>query len=783
MRDAFLKFEESLNSEKNKHVGLYSGIFNDLANSLSDLGKEENNKVSSIELDKRLKELFNIVRDIPIDNKQNYDILGFVYEYLISRFAENAGKKSGEFYTPHEVSILMSEIVHENLKDVKKPNESIKVYDPTSGSGSLLLTIGDALQRTFNKKLISYYAQDIKVEAYNLTRMNLIMRGISKRKIEVRKADTLTSDWPLDGPETNKPLRVDAVVSNPPYSIHWEPKQGDMRFTEFGLAPKTKADYAFLLHDLHHINTEGVVTIVLPHGVLFRGGAEEKIRTKLVEGKHIEAVIGLPSNIFYGTEISTIIMILKNSNSKNNDGNILFIDAKDFYIKEGKKHKLRSSDIKRIIDVYKEFKKNRNISGDFYRAVDRKEIIENKYNLNISRYVNTTESSDHQDIYAIINGGIPNTELNKWNNVWELFSSLKKELFKETKKGYYDLNNNDIFDLISKNKEVNEYKLNEKTTIQNLSNVLKTELIDKLDEQLKTKKNDSVDSFSLDILKDKVYEKINVIIKNSKFIEKYEAYQTFDDNWNFISNDMMSILSDGFVRAAIFDVNINEIKTNENTDDNDSIISLDLIKKRFFSEKYNQWLALNESSKEYSERINEIYESFSEEEKSDNANYFTKELKRIDSKKLTKEVIEEFNSIAEEDSDSFEAKVLEIQKLSTELKDQIDTKKKKLEKELNSESLVIAKSLTEEQVKELLVDKWINPIVDSLVGLVDKFFENLSYDLVSLNEKYSNNLIDIQKQINEIQSELVELLDQLTTSDKNDEKAIEDLKNLLKNSN
>ena len=227
-----------------------------------------------------------------------------VYEYLISNFAANAGKKAGEFYTPHEVAILMSEIVAEHHKNKDK----IEIYDPTSGSGSLLITIGKSVGRHIeDKNKVKYYAQELKENTYNLTRMNLVMRGIKPDNINTRCADSLEEDWPLqtDGGDIGKPLYVDAVVSNPPYSQQWDAndRELDARFKDYGVAPKSKADYAFLLHELHHLKPDGILTIVLPHGVLFRGDADEnsegegKIRRNLIEKNNIDAIIGLPANI------------------------------------------------------------------------------------------------------------------------------------------------------------------------------------------------------------------------------------------------------------------------------------------------------------------------------------------------------------------------------------------------------------------------------------------------------------------------------------------------------
>ena len=257
------------------HKPVFEGIFNTLETGLSKLG--ENTKSQT----KAVSDLIQLINDIPMDGKQDYDVLGFIYEYLISMFAANAGKKAGEFYTPHEVSMLMSEIVAEYLKGHKE----IKIYDPTSGSGSLLINIGHAIAKYMDDpNRIRYYAQELKSNTYNLTRMNLVMRGILPDNIVTRNGDTLEDDWPYfdeaDPAATYDPLYVDAVVSNPPYSQRWDPsgKENDPRYSRYGVAPKSKADYAFLLHDLYHLKPEGIMTIVLPHGVLFRGGEEGEIR-------------------------------------------------------------------------------------------------------------------------------------------------------------------------------------------------------------------------------------------------------------------------------------------------------------------------------------------------------------------------------------------------------------------------------------------------------------------------------------------------------------------------
>ena len=447
VRDALSNFDTNIEPTYKK---LFENIFKTLQSGLSKLGETATKQTKSI------KALLKLIKRIPMDGKQDYDVLGFIYEYLISMFAANAGKKAGEFYTPHEVSVLMSEIVANHLKD----REHIKIYDPTSGSGSLLINIGASMaQYITGENKIDYYAQELKENTYNLTRMNLVMRGISPANINVRNGDTLEDDWPFFENDENKDetytlVRVDAVVSNPPYSQKWDPKdkEFDPRFKEFGVAPKAKADYAFLLHELYHLEDDGIMTIVLPHGVLFRGGEEEKIRETLIERNHIEAIIGLPANIFFGTGIPTIIMVLKRTRS---DSDVLIIDASKKFEKVGKNNKLRARDIREIVDTLKA----RKSVDKFAKLVTKEEIRDNEYNLNIPRYVDSSEGEEAWDIHSIMFGGIPKVEVDSLRKYWDTFPGLYELLFREVSDNYVTVENDDIESIIKNHNSVVEYKL------------------------------------------------------------------------------------------------------------------------------------------------------------------------------------------------------------------------------------------------------------------------------------------------------------------------------------
>ncbi|MEG1354120.1 MAG: type I restriction-modification system subunit M, partial [Malacoplasma sp.] len=312
----------------------------------------------------------------------------------IGQFAASAGKKAGEFYTPHQVSKILAKIV---TSGIEESDNAFTVYDPTMGSGSLLLTVKQELPGGNKTGAIKFFGQELNTTTYNLARMNLMMRGVSFNNMTLSNADTLESDWPdgLDAKGIDCPRSFDAVVANPPYSAKWdnsENKLKDPRFSEYGkLAPTSKADYAFLLHSLYHLNDKGTMAIVLPHGVLFRGAAEAKIRQILIDKNYLDTVIGLPANLFFGTSIPTCVLVFK-KNRKNKD--ILFIDASNDFEKNKNQNILTDSNIDKIIDTFKERKE----CEKFSHVANLEEIIKNDYNLNIPRYVDTFEEEEEIDL-------------------------------------------------------------------------------------------------------------------------------------------------------------------------------------------------------------------------------------------------------------------------------------------------------------------------------------------------------------------------------------------------
>ncbi|MDI9319068.1 MAG: type I restriction-modification system subunit M [Phycisphaerales bacterium] len=355
----------------------FDNLFEDMDLNSTKLGKTPDDRNEIIA--KVLSHLDKI--DFKLEQTE-LDVLGDAYEYLIGQFASGAGKKAGEFYTPQEVSKILAKIVTTGKSKLRS------VYDPTCGSGSLLLRVAREV-----KEVSNFYGQEMNRTTYNLARMNMILHGVHYRRFDIKQEDTLERPQHLD-------KTFEAIVANPPFSAQWSANPlftSDDRFSQYGrLAPSSKADFAFVQHMIHHLADNGTMAIVLPHGALFRGGAEQHIRRYLINDRnYLDAVIGLPANIFYGTSIPTCIMVFKKC--RENPEDILFIDASSYFEKSKNQNILRGTDIKKIIDSYR----NRIDEEKYSKKVFLKEIAENDYNINISKYVDTFAEEEIVDIDSI----------------------------------------------------------------------------------------------------------------------------------------------------------------------------------------------------------------------------------------------------------------------------------------------------------------------------------------------------------------------------------------------
>lgn len=734
------------------HKKVFNKIFDTLQSGLSKLGDSSKSQTKAV------SDLIYLIKDIPMDGKQDYDVLGFVYEYLISNFAANAGKKAGEFYTPHEVSVLMSEIVAEHLKD----RDKIEIYDPTSGSGSLLINIGKSLSKYMdNSNGIKYYAQELKENTYNLTRMNLVMRGIIPSNIYARNGDTLEDDWPYfddaDPIASYDPLYVDAVVSNPPYSQNWNPsgKEMDPRYAGYGIAPKSKADYAFLLHDLYHLKPDGIMNIVLPHGVLFRGGEEGEIRKNLIENNKIDAIIGLPSNIFFGTGIPTIVMVLK---QKRTNDDVLIIDASKGFIKEGKNNKLRDSDIKKIVDTFK----NRLSIDKYSKVVSRDEIRQNDYNLNIPRYVDSSEKAESWDIYALMFGGIPEKELNDYKEYWDAFPTLRADLYSKAGNSYYALNTDDVKGTIKNNKDVRAFIEEYKNAFNGFDEALENILI----------KN--IESINISMAEILIGDEIFRRIKDKPLVNAYEAYQLFSDEWNTVSVDLEIIQTEGFEATKKVNPNmVSKKKDGKDVEVQDGwaghIIPFSLVQDKLL---YKEKKTLDDIENRLAD-IKSLYEEMLEE--------FTEDEKEMDfisedrDAFVNAEVIKASkNKELEEETLAKLKKVVDIIDEEKKLKKEIKT----LNAELENETKKRIEELTDTEVIELLKDKWITPIAKGLDVIPNRIIESLSSKMESLVKKYELTFSDVEKEIAETEKALRDMLDDIEGSEE-DLLGLKELKRLL----
>ena len=770
LSDALSSFDR-LMSDNFKNV--YSGIFKTLSEGLSKLG--ENPAAQT----KALKGLIKLIKDIPTDGSQDYDVLGYVYEFLIGNFAANAGKKAGEFYTPHEVAMIMSEIVAEHHKD----KECLEIYDPTSGSGSLLITIGKAVGKHIHaKNKVKYYAQELKENTYNLTRMNLVMRGIIPSNIVTRCADTLEEDWPIheDGADMDKPLAVDAVVSNPPYSQHWdiEGKELDARFINYGLAPKTKADYAFLLHELHHIKPDGILTIVLPHGVLFRGKTpklfdnegnplpieertegqgEGQIRANLIEKNNIDAIIGLPANIFFGTGIPTLIMVLKKNRK---DEGVLIIDASKGFIKDGKQNKLRACDVKKIADTYRERK---TIAG-FSRVVSRDEIRRNEYNLNIPRYVDSSEAPVKYDIYSTMFGGIPDSEIADLKKYWDAFPTLRKEVFaKEEDRPYSSIKTDDVLGTIASNADVTSFKGRFVEAFRDFKGMLHTRLIENV---MLVK-----DVMENDIISEDIFRRMESL----PLVDKYAAYQILADKWSSIIGDIEIIQTEGIEACKVVEPNTKIVKDKNGVEQEvedglkGRIIPFELVQKTLFQNDLDAIATLQSRVEAIDGELDAVRDELLGMEDTDK--YFDAEK---DNAFLKKEITADSKPKAD-----VEDEIKEQLKQIVTLWDEQSAKNKQIKADkiaLEKKTIETIEALDMSSINQFLELKWIVPITSAIESLPDSVIQALADSVTALSEKYAVTYNDIETGIEEAEQNLSALIGQLT----GDEFAISGLSNLIK---
>lgn len=739
--EAIARFYESLSSESarvfyvfNQGVNRHSGVFNALDTGLSKLGENLGSR------DKAVRDIIDLVAQIPTQS-HSYDVLGYIYEYLIREFSSEA-KKDGAFYTPHELTSLMARIIAERLKD-RTPNEYLQVYDPCVGTAGLLLNIGTEIGKYHKKDHIKYYGQELITETSNLAKMNLFMKKISFENLIIRNADTLEEDWPLDKDNAFGPLYVDAVTANPPYSAHWDPElhTSDERFRQYGLAPSTKADLAFLLHCLYHIKPDGIVAIVLPHGVLFRGGAEEEIRKNLIENNNIETIIGLPSNLFFSTGIPVIVMILSKNRAASD---ILFIDASQSFQKDKTQNVLQESDVQRIYDAVIA----RRDIPHFARLVSKEQIVAEGYNLNIPRYISATQEEAPYDLYALMTGEIAKDELDSFADFWQQFPQLRAKLF-AADGAYSRFLTEDIAGVVHADEGVASFQSDFQKQCQGFHTYLIHTLIDS-----------PTDERTHDAITDTLFQ----TFRQSALVDVYDIYQAFSDHWGDIDANLTDIRNKGWEICRQIEPDI-VLKKNAKTKRFEEVmvgmrgkvIPLSLVKKTYFPEDLAKIQELLRKVDEAAAAAQDSFENLSEDAKEaivkddDESKY---ELKKL------KAAIKSPVDLTADDLAALQQLLHEID-AEKAYKKQTKTADAALEKKTEAK----AQSLTDAEVHDMLEKTWVTPVTDAIQSVMQRVIEDFIRALKDLKQKYADPLSELDKQEQEESAKLKALMSELTGSD------------------
>ncbi|MBS1951430.1 MAG: Type I restriction-modification system, DNA-methyltransferase subunit M [Cytophagales bacterium] len=661
----------------------------------------------------RLSELVGIFENPSLDFSKNRaegdDILGDAYEYLMRHFATESGKSKGQFYTPSEVSRVMAKVL-----GIKNATAKTSFYDPTCGSGSLLLK---ALDEADGKGTL--YGQEKDVATAGLAKMNMILHGSDYAEIK-KGQSTLSHPLFLDG---NGYIQTfDYVVANPPFSLkNWtsgfNPYEDEHnRFDGFAVPPEKNGDFAFLLHILKSLRSRGKGAIILPHGVLFRGGSEAEIRKNLIQKGYIKSIIGLPPNLFYGTGIPACIIVLDKEDAANRTG-IFMIDASKNFMKDGNKNRLRDQDIHKIVDV---FTKQSEVLK-YSRFVPNEEIAneKNDYNLNIPRYIDSQEPEDIQDIEAHLLGGIPNADIDALDEYWQVYPSLKKVLFeKSDRKGYSDpkVEKELVKQTIFNHAEFKAFSSQMQDVfvawMEGTSNYLR-----KQDKGLKPKK-----------IIHQISESLLEAYTDKKLIDKYDVYQHLLDYWNEVMQDDCYIISSGGWKAEPYRILI-ENKKKEKVDKGWAcdLVPKELIVNRYFEKEKEELLQLESEKEAIGAKIQEMEEehggeegAFAELDKVNKANA-QKRLKEIKGDKNLKEeikLLEEYLKLIEEQTE-----------LNSKIRD--------LEIELDEKVLGTYPKLSKDEIKRLVIDdKWSASIGKRIQSELDKISQRLTQRIRELEERY-----------------------------------------------
>jgi type I restriction enzyme M protein len=690
---------------------------------------------------------------------QGDDILGDAYEYLMMHFATESGKSKGQFYTPAEVSRVMAKVL-----GIKNVTNKTSFYDPTCGSGSLLLKIYD---EAGDKG--SLYGQEKEVATAGLAKMNMILHNSPLAQIQ-RGQSTLSN--PLFHDDKGFMETFDYVVANPPFSLaNWtqgfDPFNDEFdRFTRYGVPPEKNGDYAFLLHIIKSVKSKGKGAVILPHGVLFRGGAEATIRKAIIEKGYVKGIIGLPVNLFYGTGIPACIIVVDKENAEakkdlpDDKKGIFMIDAGKGFMKDGNKNRLREQDIHKITDV---FNKQTEVPK-YSRFVTLAEIKDpkNDYNLNIPRYIDSQEQEDLQDIEAHLLGGIPNADIEALGDYWQVYSTLKPKLFAPTDRSNYGrllVNKDEVKQTIFSHPEFVSFTT-EMDKVFAVWQEYTTKTLKSLTPGFKPK--ELIHLISEDLLK---------AYTNRHLLDKYDVYQHLMNYWHETMQDDCYIITAEGWKAEPYRI-IVENKAGKKVDKGWAcdLVPAQLVIDRYFSKEKNQLEQLEADKETVAAQLTELEEEHSGEEgffadmdkvNKPNVQKRLKEVKEV-KPKVKKLVVQEFSMVAEPEApygnkqDALtEQQLLELYLSLSEKQTQLNAQIKAYTEELDKKTLAKYPTLTEDEVTQLVVDdKWMTNIKKAIQTEMERISQRLTRRIKELAERYDTPLPQHNKDITTLEEKV-----------------------------
>ena len=693
--------------------------------------------------------LIEIFQDKDLDFSNNRadddDILGDAYEYLMKKFATEAGKSKGQFYTPSEVSRIMAKILNISSFKQNDQDRNVHIYDMACGSGSLLLKAGSEVGKN---KIARLYGQEKDANTTGLCVMNMFLHG--NETASIKNGNTLTNPQFL---ENGRLKTFDFCVANPPFSVKkWNVDLEETydRFTGFGMPPEGCADYAFLLHMLKSMDPDhGRAAIILPHGVLFRGGQEELIRKNLIKKGYIEGIIGLPANLFYGTGIPACIIVLDKKDAPYRK-NVFIIDASKNFVKDGNKNKLREQDIKKIIDTYT----GRIEEEKYSKNVSMEDVETEEYNLNIPRYVDASVEEMKPDLKAHLLGGIPMVDVDGFDSYWKVAPNLKNELFSSnSKKGYYNLNveKDNISEIIKQSNEIKDYFETVRSKIKSWEKDIENKLLN-LDNTIRVKE-------LIETISDKLLE----IFNDDILINKYDAYEYLMKYYEeTFKDDLYMVTGNGWIPSLTF---AKDKKGNIKKNEFDSeLLPKDIVINKYFKNENNEINELNS-------KLNNLIADFDSivEENTGDEQLFN------DDEKVNEKALKDLKKEIE-DKD-----IALINILLNNLSEQKELKKEIKDKQESLNDKVIKKynSLTAEESKNIIIyDKWFESIENKFNTCMSNLINSLAYGITNLDDEYESTLTDLNNEIEEKEKELSSLLKDLV-GDEDDLKAFSEFINQL----